>query len=109
MAAHVGMAVSVHHPDALIAANKLLLSAFCAARGVARKVHTSGYLSANSDADAMPHTFDSHALQAALLTSAHFATIVTKSAGVILVFNVGHERAFGFTPCEVLAKITPAA
>jgi PAS domain S-box-containing protein len=109
MAAHVGMAVSVHHPDALIAANKLLLSAFCAARGVARKVHTSGYLSANSDADAMPHTFDSHALQAALLASTHVATIVTNAAGVIQVFNVGAERAFGFAPCEVLDKVTPAA
>ena len=48
------------------------------------------------------------ALQNAVLNSANFSSIATDEKGVIQLFNVGAERMLGYTPDDVLNKITPA-
>jgi len=48
------------------------------------------------------------ALQTAILNSANFPIIATDAKGVIQIFNVGAERMFGYSPDDVVNKITPA-
>ena len=47
-------------------------------------------------------------LQQAILDSANFSSIATDERGVIQIFNVGAQRMLGYTPAEVLNRITPA-
>jgi diguanylate cyclase (GGDEF)-like protein/PAS domain S-box-containing protein len=48
------------------------------------------------------------ALQKAILNSANFSSIATDAKGVIQIFNIGAERMLGYSPDDVLNKITPA-
>ena len=48
------------------------------------------------------------ALQTAILNSANFPIIATDAKGVIQIFNVGAERMLGYSPADVVNKITPA-
>jgi signal transduction histidine kinase/ActR/RegA family two-component response regulator len=48
------------------------------------------------------------ALQSAILNSAYFSSIATDAKGVIQIFNVGAARMLGYSPADVLNKITPA-
>ena len=59
---------------------------------------------------ARTHTalFKADTLQAAILNSANFSSIATDDAGVIQIFNVGAQRMLGYTPEEVLNRMTPA-
>jgi len=47
-------------------------------------------------------------LQSAILNSAYFSSIATDAKGVIQIFNVGAARMLGYSPADVLNKITPA-
>lgn len=47
-------------------------------------------------------------LQDALLKSAYFSSIATDEKGVIQIFNVGAERMLGYSPLDVLNRVTPA-
>jgi PAS domain-containing protein len=42
------------------------------------------------------------------LSSANFPIIATDAKGVIQIFNVGAERMLGYSPADVVNKITPA-
>ena len=59
--------------------------------------------------ETMPHTINARSLQAAVFASAHVAAIMTNTEGVIQTFNVGAERALGFSSSEVRDTVTPAA
>ena len=48
------------------------------------------------------------ALQAAILKSAYFSSIVTDEKGVIQIFNIGAERMLGYSALDVLNRATPA-
>ena len=48
------------------------------------------------------------ALQRAIFNSANFSSIATDAKGVIQIFNVGAVRMLGYTPAEVIDKVTPA-
>ena len=47
-------------------------------------------------------------LQNAIFSSANFSCIATDTKGVIQLFNFGAELMLGYSPAEVLNKITPA-
>ncbi len=46
-------------------------------------------------------------LRDAIFDSADFAAIATDAAGVIQLFNVGAQRLLGYTPGQVVGKLTP--
>ena len=48
------------------------------------------------------------ALQTAIYNSAMFSKIATDAKGVIQLFNVGAEHMLGYSPADVMNKITPA-
>ena len=48
------------------------------------------------------------ALQSAIFNSASFSGVATDAKGIIQIFNVGAERMLGYSPVEVVNKITPA-
>jgi len=48
------------------------------------------------------------ALQTAILNSANVSIIATDAKGVIQIFNVGAERMFGYSPADVVNRLTPA-
>ena len=78
----------------------------------------------SSSEDAIPHTgsamelarevehkeavLKAGALQSAILNSANFSSIATDAEGVIQIFNVGAEHMLGYSPADVLNRITPA-
>ena len=48
------------------------------------------------------------ALQEAILKSAYFSSIATDEKGVIQIFNVGAQHMLGYSPSDVLDRLTPA-
>ena len=48
------------------------------------------------------------ALQEAILKSAYFSSMATDEKGVIQIFNVGAQHMLGYSPSEVLNRLTPA-
>src|ERR1700687_5375188 len=71
-----------------------------------------GYLLIGTDNTARKQAEDAllkaGALQRAIFNSANFSSIATDAKGVIQIFNVGAERMLGYTPAQVMKKITPA-
>ena len=48
------------------------------------------------------------ALQEAILKSAYFSSMATDEKGVIQIFNVGAQQMLGYSPNDVLDRLTPA-
>jgi len=55
-----------------------------------------------------PAGLSREALRSAIFNSANFSCIATDANGVIQIFNIGAQRMLGYTPAEVLNKVTPA-
>lgn len=94
----------------IIAASIALLPTFLALLHIRIRRSLSGHFAANNV------LYKKHApllkarlLQDAIFNSSNFSCIVTDSQGVIQFFNVGAERALGYTSFEVVNKLTPVS